>query len=119
MKRALFDVAVVDVGDLVLAAARWLEPANAVEDGGIVKVNANYRELRQRLLGLLFDAHNAIVFKNGHAEALWVFNFLQHYHRAFFLALEGISGRANIALNDVVAQHHANLVSLSPWFSKP
>jgi hypothetical protein len=46
MKRALFDVAVVYVGDLVLAAARWLEPANAIEDAGVLKINADHGELR-------------------------------------------------------------------------
>ena len=41
-------------------------------------------------------------------------NFLQHHHRALVLLLEAGRGIANVAFDDVVAQHHANVVALGP-----
>ncbi len=119
VQRAFFDVAVVHVGDLVLAASRRLQPANAIEDRLIVEINADHGIRRERLGWLLFDANDAAVLEDRHAEALGIGDFLQHHHRALFQPLEPGCSLANVAFNDVVAQHDADLVALGPRLGQP
>src|SRR5205085_10408918 len=54
-----FEVAAIEIGDLQLAARGRLEPRREVADPRVVEVQARHREVRARLLRLLFDADGA------------------------------------------------------------
>src|ERR1039458_717842 len=69
---------------------------------------------RERLLGLLLNTNDAPLLKDWHAEALGIGHFLQHHHGALFELFKRCSRLANVALNDVVAQNHADFVALGP-----
>ncbi len=52
--------------------------------------------------------------KTGTPKRSGSFNFLQHHHRALVEALELRGSVADVALDDVVAQHHADFVAAGP-----
>jgi len=61
LRDALGDEPVVDVRDLELPPARWLEPGQHLEDLAGIKVDARHPKLAGRLLWLFDDLDNAIL----------------------------------------------------------
>ena len=70
------------------------------------------------LRGLLFDADDAVAGDFGHAEALGVRHFLEQDVGALGLLAETVRGRQDVALDDVVAQHHADLLAVGEMFGQ-
>ena len=76
------DVSVIDVGDFQFAAVATAPGLDFLENRRIVHVNAGDGVIRLRLLGLLFDADDAIAGELRDAEALRVGDLLQQNLRA-------------------------------------
>src|SRR5262245_46884711 len=102
------DVGIVHVSDFQFAAPRGFQSANNLKHAPVVKVDSNYRIFRLWLRRLLFDLQNARALELRHSEALRIGNSFQKNFRAFSLSSIGVNGRANIALDDVVAEHDTN-----------
>ncbi len=111
-QRAFIDVAVVDVRDLVFIALRGFELADTVEHRAIVEVNASYGIGRFRLGRLLLNANDSLTLENRHPKPFGIGNLLQKHHGAFLLPLEGLCRFANVAFDNVVAQHHADFLAV-------
>ena len=107
---AFANVGVVDVGDFEFAAAGRHERFDLVEHSGVVHVEAGDGEIRFGLARLLLDTDDAIAGDFGHTEALRVGYFLEQDVGAYGLPAETIGRRQNVPLDDVIAQHHANLL---------
>src|SRR6266568_6847536 len=104
----LREVAVVDVGDLELAAGRRLEGADEVEDLRVVEVDAGHGEVALRIPGLLHDPGDLVALHLGHPEALRVLHGLQHHLRALPLLGEASREGGEVVLEDVVPQDDAD-----------
>jgi len=61
-------------------------------------------------LSFFFNAHNVLPADLGDAKSLCVIDFLQDDLGAFFLLLEAFYSAANIGLDDVIAEDHANRI---------
>src|SRR6266851_4980224 len=113
---AVAQVRIVYIGDLQLAAAGWLQRADAVKNRGIVEIRANYRVRRAWRRGLFFDAHEPVVVEHRDAKSFRIGHFLQQNHGTGFLRFESLSGLFDARLNDVVAQNDADTLSLGKAF---
>ena len=85
MSLLFVDVEVVHVGDFELAAAGRLQAANFLEDGFVIKVDADHGEIRFGSLGLFLNADHVIAANFGDAKAMRVVDFFQQNLRAAFL----------------------------------
>src|SRR5260370_35126396 len=113
---AVAQVRIVHVGNLQLAAAGWLQRADAVKNGRIVEIRPDYRVRRARRRGLLFDAHKPVVIDSGTTEAFRIGHFLQQNHSSGFLRLESLARLLDAGLDDVAAQNDADALSLGKTF---
>src|SRR5882724_3522507 len=105
---AAFNIGVVYVSDFQLAAARWLERANDLKNARVVHVNSDHGVFGLWLGRLFFYLQNALAVEFGYPKALWVGNLLQKDLCAFVLFAIRVGSRANVPLNNVVTEYHAN-----------
>src|SRR5438045_1111333 len=99
------DVRIVDVGNLEFATTGRLQRANDVVDRLVVQVNANHGVFRLRLRRLLVDVKHAAAVESRNAKSLWIGNLLENDLRAATLRFISSYRRANVSLDDVVAEH--------------
>src|ERR1019366_3060917 len=104
------DIGVIDVGDFQFAAPRRHQRLDLVENTGVVHVKAGNGEVGFRFSRLFLNSGNVVAGDFGHAEALGVRDFLEQDVGALALPAETVGGRQDVALDDVIAQHHANLL---------
>src|SRR5258708_35303203 len=110
LHQPLFEVPVVHVGDLELAAARRLERAQHLPHAVVVEVDAGHRQLARRAARLLHDARDApVAVELGDAEALQVVDvahLVENDSRAALLLAEGVDAVLDRAAEDVVREQH-------------
>src|ERR1043166_2843996 len=108
LHQTAFQIPVVDVGDLELAASRRLELRDYLPDRLVVEVNAGHREIAGRLGGLLMDAGDpavAIELRDAEiAQVLTVALPREHDACAPRLLLECGDARLERALENVVGE---------------
>src|ERR1700694_1600360 len=105
---APFNIGVVYVGDFQFAAARWLECAYDFKNARVVHVNSDHGILGLWLQRLFFYLQYAPAVEFRDAKALRIGNALQEDFRAFVLSAIRIGSRANVSLNNVVAEDDTN-----------
>src|SRR5690606_33745482 len=109
---APFDVAVVDVCDLQLAARARLERLDDVEDPGVVHVDARDRVARGRVLRLLDDADAAVAGQLRHAEPFRVVHLLEQDLCTLALVPEAADRLGERVLEEIVAQDHDDRLAI-------
>ena len=109
--RAFADVGVVDVGDLQFAARRGHQRAHLVEHRRVVHVNAGHGVVRFRLCRLLFDARRSGRLRSPPRRSAPrpALPSAESARRAP-AARNPRTRLLDRAFNDVVAQHHADLL---------
>ncbi len=104
---AQLEVALVDVGDLELAARRRLDVGRDVADLAVVEVQARDRVVALGHLGLFLDAEGAeVTVEFDHAIALGVVHMIGKHAGALGarIGIAQLLGQV-MAVEDVVAQH--------------
>src|SRR2546421_3220353 len=119
LRDPLGDEPVVDVRDLELPPARWLEPGQHLEDLAGIKVDARHPKLAGRLLWLFDDLDNAILAVEARhpevPEVVRVLRLRQEQTRPLGLLEEVLDTRLDRELENVVAQdHHQPVVADEP-----
>src|SRR5260221_9445957 len=110
LHQPLFEVPVVHVGDLELAAARRLQRAQHLPYAVVVEVDAGHGQLARRAARLLHDARDApVAVELSDAEALQmvdVAHLVENDARAAILLAEGVDAVLDRAAEDVVREQH-------------
>src|SRR5439155_18286765 len=104
---AAFEIRLVDVGDLKLAARRWLERRCDVDYPLIIEIEPGDRVARSWMRGLLFDADDSpIAIEFGDTVALWIRDRIGEHRRALGSLVRSCEHRLEIvAIENIVAEH--------------
>ena len=109
---AVFEIYLVYVGYLKLAALGGLERFCVFDDPVVVEIESRYSVVRLRMLGLFdYRYRHAVVVEFDNAEALRILDIVAENSRSVLL-LRCLSEQMTeaVAVEQIVAEHHGNAV---------